>query len=153
MKIEEMRVTDLVPYENNPRKNDGAVDAVAASIREFGFKVPIIVDKNNVIVCGHTRLKGAEKLGLKTVPVIRADDLTEEQIRAFRLADNKTGELAEWDFEKLKAELNEIQGMNMEDFGFLVKEISEFKEKTATEEEKELKKVYCPRCGKLVAVE
>ena len=153
MKIEEMKVGELIPYENNPRKNDAAVDAVAASIREFGFKVPIIIDKDGVIVAGHTRLKAAEKLGMKTVPVIRADDLTEEQVKAFRLADNKTGELAEWDFEKLKAELNEIQGMNMEDFGFLVKEISEFKEKTAPEEEKELKKVYCPRCGKLVAVE
>ena len=118
MKIEEMRVTDLVPYENNPRKNDGAVDAVAASIREFGFKVQIIVDKDNVIVCGHTRLKGAEKLGLKTVPVIRADDLTDEQIRAFRLADNKTGELAEWDFEKLEEELRALDDIDMGQFGF-----------------------------------
>lgn len=154
MKIEEMRVGDLVPYENNPRKNDGAVDAVAASIKEFGFKVPIVVDKNNVIVAGHTRLKAAKKLGLKTVPVIRADDLTEEQIRAFRLADNKTGELAEWDFEKLKEELNEIQAIDMEEFGFMVNEIAKMKEKTEEDgDEKELKKIFCPRCGRLVAVE
>lgn len=79
MDIIEMRVEDLIPYENNPRKNDNAVEAVANSIREFGFKVPIIVDKDNVIVAGHTRLKAAEALGLETVPVIRADDLTEEQ--------------------------------------------------------------------------
>lgn len=154
MKIEEMRIGELVPYENNPRKNDGAVDAVAASIKEFGFKVPIIVDKNNVVVAGHTRLKAAEKLGMKTVPVIRADDLTEEQIRAFRLADNKTGEIAEWDFEKLKEELNEIQAIDMEEFGFMVNEIAKMKEKTEEDgDEKELKKIFCPRCGRLVAVE
>lgn len=154
MKIEEMRVTDLVPYENNPRKNDGAVDAVAASIREFGFKVPIIIDKDGVIVAGHTRLKAAEKLGMKTVPVIRADDLTDEQVKAFRLADNKTGEIAEWDFEKLKEELNEIQAIDMEEFGFMVNEIAKMKEKTEEDgDEKELKKIFCPRCGRLVAVE
>ena len=154
MKIEEMKIGELVPYENNPRKNDGAVDAVAASIREFGFKQPIIVDTDNVIVAGHTRAKAAEKLGLKTVPVIRADDLTEEQIRAFRLADNKTGEIAEWDFEKLKEELNEIQAIDMEEFGFMVNEIAKMKEKTEEDgDEKELKKIFCPRCGRLVAVE
>jgi len=118
MKIEEMKVGELIPYENNPRKNDAAVDAVAASIREFGFKVPIIVDKDGVIVAGHTRLKAAEKLGLKTVPVIRADDLTEEQVKAFRLADNKTGEIAEWDFEKLEEELRALDDIDMGQFGF-----------------------------------
>ena len=125
MKIIEMPISKIVPYANNPRDNDGAVDAVAASIREFGFKVPVIVDRDNVIVAGHTRIKAAEKLGLSTVPVIRADDLTEEQVRAFRLADNKTSELAEWDFSKLEAELEEIE-MDMAAFGFdeLEKEIS-----------------------------
>lgn len=121
MNIIEMQVADIVPYQNNPRKNDGAVDAVANSIREFGFKVPIIVDKDNVIVAGHTRLKAAEKLGLETVPVIRADDLTEEQATAFRLADNKTGEISQWDFEKLEEELSLLSmqgGLNMADFGF-----------------------------------
>ena len=121
MKVVEMPVSDLVPYENNPRNNDNAVDAVAASIREFGFKVPIIVDKDGVIVAGHTRLKAAKKLGIDVVPVIRADDLTEEQVRAFRLADNKTGELAEWDFEKLTEELSAIE-MDMQEFGFLPEE-------------------------------
>lgn len=81
-----LNINQLKPYENNPRINDKAVDAVAASIKEFGFKVPIIIDKNNVIVAGHTRLKAAQKLGLEEVPVIVADDLTEEQIKAFRLA-------------------------------------------------------------------
>lgn len=96
-KIVMMDVKDLIPYDKNPRKNKGAVDAVANSIKEFGFKVPIIVDKNNVIITGHTRLKAAKRLKMKEVPVIKADDLTEEQVKAFRIADNKTGELAEWD--------------------------------------------------------
>jgi site-specific DNA-methyltransferase (adenine-specific) len=98
----------LIPYENNPRNNDKAVEAVANSIKEFGFKVPIIIDKNNVIVAGHTRLKAAKKLGLKDVPVIVADDLTDDQIKAFRLADNKTGEIATWNDEMLLEELKNI---------------------------------------------
>lgn len=118
MQIIEMRTGDLIPYENNPRKNDNAVEAVAASIREFGFKVPIIVDRENVIVAGHTRLKAAELLGLETVPVIRADDLTEEQVNAFRLADNKTGEIAQWDFARLEEELLLIGEIDMGEFWF-----------------------------------
>lgn len=118
MEIIEKRIEELIPYENNPRKNDGAVEAVANSIKEFGFKVPIIVDSENVIVAGHTRLRAAEELGLDTVPVIRADDLNEEQIRAFRLADNKTSELAGWDFTRLEEELNLLDDFDMEQFGF-----------------------------------
>ena len=89
--------SELIPYANNPRKNGPAVDKVAASIKEFGFKVPIIIGKDNVIVTGHTRLLAAQKLGLETVPCIIADDLTPAQIKAFRLADNKTAEFSEWD--------------------------------------------------------
>lgn len=119
LKIEYLQISDLIPYANNPRINDGAVEAVAASIKEFGFKNPIIVDSENVIVAGHTRLKAAEKLGLKTVPIIRADDLTEQQAQAFRLADNKTAELAEWDFDSLEQELDELsQDFDMSEFGF-----------------------------------
>lgn len=117
-KVTYMDTDSLIPYANNPRLNDNAVDAVAASIKEFGFKVPIVVDGENVIINGHTRLKAAHKLGLKQVPVIVADDLTPEQVKAFRLADNKTGELAEWDMEKLDIELAEIQDLDMNDFGF-----------------------------------
>lgn len=117
MKIIDIKITSLKEYENNPRVNDAAVDKVAASIREFGFKVPIVIDSNNVIVCGHTRLKAAHSLGLDVVPCIVADDLTDEQIKAFRLADNKTGEFAEWDFEKLETELAALE-MNMSAFGF-----------------------------------
>ena len=105
MRIEYMATDRLIPYVNNPRKNDKAVDVVAGSIQEFGFKNPIIVDKDNVIVAGHTRLLAARKLELEEVPVIRAEDLTEQQIKAFRLADNKTAEFAEWDMELLALEL------------------------------------------------
>lgn len=124
MNVIDLPISEIIPYENNPRINDGAVDAVAASIREFGFKVPVIVDKNNILVAGHTRLKAAKKLGLGKVPVIRADDLTEEQIKAFRIADNKTAELAEWDFSKLEAELADIE-IDMEQFGFLPEEAAQ----------------------------
>lgn len=117
MEILEMNVADLIPYENNPRKNDDAVDKVALSISAFGFKVPIIIDKDNVIVAGHTRHKAAQKLGLTTVPVIRADDLTDDQIKAFRLADNKVAEFAEWDFDALEKELDGIE-MDLSLFGF-----------------------------------
>ena len=89
MEIKMMKTSELIPYINNPRKNDHAVDAVASSIKSFGFKVPIVIDGDNEIINGHTRLKAAKKLGLAEVPVIVADDLTEELIRAFRLADNK----------------------------------------------------------------
>lgn len=117
-KVTYMDVDSLIPYANNPRLNDNAVDAVAASIKEFGFKVPIVVDGESVIINGHTRLKAAHKLGLKQVPVIVADDLTPEQAKAFRLADNKTSELAEWDLGKLDIELDSIADIDMGDFGF-----------------------------------
>lgn len=125
MKIFERKISELIPYENNPRRNESAVDAVAASIKEFGFKVPIILDRNDVIVAGHTRLKAAKKLGMNSVPCIVADDLTEEQIKAFRLADNKTAELAEWDFDMLSVELSDLADVDMSEFGF---DMSEFEE-------------------------
>lgn len=118
-----LNINQLKPYENNPRFNDKAVDAVAKSIENFGFKVPIVVDKHNVIVTGHTRLKAAQKLGLAQVPVIVADDLTPEKIKAFRLADNKVSELADWDFSKLEAELAGLE-MDMTQFNFDMKELS-----------------------------
>ena len=117
MDILNLGLEEIKPYEKNPRNNDNAVDAVAASISEFGFKVPIIIDKDNIIVAGHTRYKAAKKLGLKTVPCIKADDLTDEQVKAFRLADNKVSEQAEWNFELLNEELETIT-MDMEQFGF-----------------------------------
>lgn len=118
MNIKEMNTADLLPYENNPRNNDAAVDAVAASIKEFGWKNPIVIDSDGVIVAGHTRHKAAKKLGIEKVPCIVADDLTEEQIKAFRLADNKTAELAEWAPELLEEELAAIADIDMRQFGF-----------------------------------
>ena len=109
-------------YENNPRNNDNAVEAVAESIKNFGFKVPIVIDAENVIVAGHTRYKAALKLGLEKIPCIIADDLTEEQIKAFRLIENKTSELATWDFEKLGAELNSLSGDLYTEFNFTLPE-------------------------------
>lgn len=117
LKIEYLKTEDIIPYANNPRHNDDAVDYVANSIQEFGFNVPIILDKNNVIVAGHTRLKAANQLGLKSVPCVRTDDLTDDQIKAFRIADNKVAELATWDIEKLNIELADID-LDMSDFGF-----------------------------------
>lgn len=118
MDIISVPINQVKPYKYNPRRNDAAVEGVAASIKRFGFKVPIIIDKDNVIVAGHTRLKAAKKLGLKEVPCIMADDLDEEELRAFRLADNKVAEAATWDMGLLQAELNDILSIDMEEFGF-----------------------------------
>lgn len=153
MTIKQILTDKLIPYENNPRNNDGAVDAVAASIKEFGFKIPIIVDKDMVVVAGHTRLKAAKKLGLEKVPCIVADDLTDKQIKAFRLADNKTAELAEWDVEALALELDDLDGMgfDMSEFGFEL-ECEDFDFDVPDKNESEFKEtdsktVTCPNCG------
>ena len=114
MNIIKMKVEDLIPYINNPRNNENAVDKVASSISEFGFKNPIVIDKNNVIINGHTRLLASKKLGLKEVPVIVADDLSEAQVKAFRIADNKTSEYASWDEELLKLELEQLEEMSFD---------------------------------------
>lgn len=107
--IEFRSIDSIRPYEKNPRQNDDAVDAVAASLKEFGFRQPIVVDVDGVIVCGHTRFKAAQKLGLAKVPVHVAKDLTPEQIRAYRIADNKTSDLSDWDYDILPIELSELQ--------------------------------------------
>lgn len=119
MKIIYKKVDEIKEYENNPRNNDEAIVVVANSIKEFGFKVPIIVDKNNTIIAGHTRLKASIYLGLTEVPVIIADDLTPSQVKAFRLADNKVSEVATWDVLKLLDELSDVKDdFLMDDFGF-----------------------------------
>ena len=114
MNIIKMKIEDLIPYVNNPRNNENAVDKVASSIAEFGFKNPIFIDKNNVVVNGHTRLLASKKLGLKEVPCIVIDDLTEAQVKAFRITDNKTSEYAEWNEELLKIELEQLEEMNFD---------------------------------------
>ena len=118
MNIIEKNLKDIKPYEKNPRKNDNAVKYVANSIKKFGFQQPIVIDKNGVIVAGHTRYKASKKLGLEKVPCIIADDLTDEQIKAYRLADNKVSEKSEWDFDLLNNELSEILNIDMEMFDF-----------------------------------
>ena len=112
------KVDEIIPYEKNPRLNDEAVEPVAESIKEFGFKIPIVLSSDGVIVAGHTRIKAAKKLGMEEVPCIIADDLTEEQVKAFRLADNKSAEIAQWDDELLQGELSEILDIDMSLFGF-----------------------------------
>lgn len=122
MVINDILLSELVPYEKNPRNNKDSIELVANSIKEFGFKVPIVIDKNNVIVAGHTRYLASKLLGLDKVPCIVADDLTEEQIKAFRLADNKVGEGSTWEDDILKLELDDI-AIDMEKFGFFDDEI------------------------------
>lgn len=138
MKIEEWPIDKVIPYENNPRNNDGAVDSTANSIKEFGWQQPIVVDKDGVIIVGHTRLKAAKKLKLDQVPVTIAESLTDEQVKAYRLADNKTGELAEWESKMLDEELGEILNINMEQFGFEPEEDEEIEEEPEVEFSQEL---------------
>ena len=120
MEIIELPIKSIFPYKNNPRHNDKAVEFVANSLRQFGWKQPIVIDEKYEIVAGHTRWKAAKMLGMETVPCVMADDLTPEQVQAYRLADNKTAEMADWDFELLEQELNDIDPamFDMADFGF-----------------------------------
>lgn len=143
MNILDIKLSDITPYENNPRNNEEAVEPVMNSIKEFGFKVPIVIDKNNIIVAGHTRYKAAKKLKLETVPCIVADDLNEEQIRAFRLADNKVSEVATWDVDLLDIELSNIFNIDMASFDFNlgIEEIPEELEREVEKEEKFIVKI------------
>lgn len=125
MKIEQVKIGDIKPYKNNPRNNDNAVDIVARSIKEFGFKVPVILDKEGEIIAGHTRVKAAIQLGLKEVPAIYASDLNEQQIKAFRIMDNKTQDYATWDDKLLVEEFKILkeEGFDLELTGFTKEEI------------------------------
>jgi len=142
MKMKIVKLSDMKSYKKNPRKNELAVDVVMKSIKEFGFKVPIILDKNSVIVAGHTRVMAAERLGMKEVPAIFADDLNEKQIRAFRIMDNKSQEYAEWDQGLLSAEFKFLSddGFDMEMTGFTGKEIKSMWEKDVIEDDFEIPK-------------
>lgn len=125
MKVENRSVEELVPYEKNPRINKDAVGKVAKSIEKFGFKVPIIISEENVIVAGHTRLKAAKQLGIENVPCVVASDLTEAELKAFRIADNKVAEYSEWDETLLEIELRELEniGFDIEEIGFSMEEL------------------------------
>ena len=156
MNIIKMKVEELIPYINNPRNNENAVDKVASSIAEFGFKNPIFIDKNNVVVNGHTRLLASKKLGLKEVPCIVIDDLTDTQIKAFRIADNKVAEYSKWDYDLLNIELEQLEELDfsMSDFGISTFEPIEFEIDEDIEdileeeyEEPPKKTCTCPNCG------
>lgn len=151
MKVFNRDIGSIRPYGNNPRNNDNAVGAVANSIKEFGFQQPIVIDKDGVIIVGHTRFKAAKDLGLSEVPVVIADGLTEEQVKAYRLADNKTNELASWDFELLDRELEDIFDIDMSAFGFDGEieepDFGDFFEETEDGQKPE-KEITCPHCGK-----
>lgn len=150
-KIVYKKITDLKLNPKNPRKNDGAVDTVAKSIEEFGFKNPLIIDSQGIVWCGNTRLKAAKKLKLKEVPCIVADDLTEEQIRKLALIDNKSSEIAEWDLELLSEELNDLDLTDFElDWGVgdleeYITEDNEYSQKGL--KENNTKFHTCPNCG------
>lgn len=133
MEVLNLKIDEIKPYENNPRNNLDAVDATANSIKEFGWQQPIVVDKDMVIIAGHTRYLAAKKLGYDTVPVVVASNLSDEQVRAYRLADNKTGELAEWDLVQLDEELESILNIDMEDYGFDIDSIDIDDEETEEE--------------------
>lgn len=159
MKVETVSIDKIKPYENNPRNNDDAVDAVANSIKEFGWQQPIVVDNGRVIIAGHTRYKAAKKLGYKEVPIVVAANLTKEQVNAYRLADNKVGELANWDTKKLDDELQALlDQIDMTDFGF--DENIEFDpaddidvDLETDDKDKKLIQVTCPNCGEVFTVD
>lgn len=156
MQVENWPINEVHEYPNNPRKNDEAVEKVANSIKSFGWQQPLVVDSEGVVIVGHTRLKAAQKLGLQEVPVTVAEGLTENQVQAYRIADNKTGELSSWDWAKLNEELEQIDWLDcdMEQFGFSARvDIDAFFEdaeevgENGSDGDQEPKEVKCPHCG------
>ena len=145
MKLERLKLADIEPYKNNPRKNDDAVNAVAESIRQCSYITPIIVDENHVIIAGHTRYKALKKLGYKECEVVITSDLTEEQKKKYRLYDNKTAEMASWDQKKLSAELCDV---DFQGYDFGQPEIALPDEA----EEGGPKMMTCPCCGEVFEV-
>lgn len=147
------KLNELKPYEKNPRRNGDAVDYVAKSIENFGFKVPIVIDKEGIIVAGHTRYKAAKKIGLTEVPCIVADDLSDEQIKAFRLADNKVSELSRWDYALMQKELEGI-AEDMSVFGFANANFGDglSPDDFISDEDKNKKEYVCEHCGRVFEV-
>lgn len=154
MNIVYKTLEEIIPYEKNPRKNDNAIECVMNSIKEFGFKVPIVIDSNNIIVAGHTRYKAAQQLNMQEVPCIITDDLTDEQVKAFRLVDNKASELSGWDFNLLQEELDGIINIDLDKFGFFIEDNvgnlsvtdDDFLSDTEITKSKD-KTIICPHCG------
>ncbi len=154
MNIIYKNLEEIKPYENNLRRNDNAVEYLINSIKEFGFKVPIVVDSNNIIVAGHTRYKAAQQLDMQKIPCIVVDDLTDEQVKAFRLVDNKVGEMSGWDFSLLQEELESVTDIDLDKFGFFIEDNLEklsvadddFLSDTEITKSKD-KTITCPHCG------
>ena len=142
IKIVMKKIKDITPYWNNPRKNEKAIDAVMNSIDEFGFKNPIIIDKDGVIISGHTRRLAAIKLGMKEVPCIVGSHLSEAQVKAFRLADNRVSEIATWDDDLLKEEMKNVLDMDLDIYGFDIGTVEDI-----MQEETGIKTHKCPKCG------
>lgn len=151
MKIEQWKTENIIPYENNPRHNDMAVDKVAMSLEQYGWQQPIVVDGDGVVIAGHTRLKAAVKLGMDKCPVVVADNLTQAQVKAYRIADNRTGELAEWDQYRLNIEIKDLIGSGYEvSFtGFDIETEPDEGDQDPEQEpqEKQKKEIECPGCG------
>lgn len=156
MQIETLLLKDLIPYANNPRKNKVSIDAVIESIKLFGYTQPILIDNRNVIVAGHSRYQACRKLKIKEVPCIRLTDLSEDQLKAYRIVDNSTGDIAGWDYEKLQIEFDGLEDFNFELMGLTEQEM--FKcTLTDFEDDEELNlterklgnksKKVCPHCG------
>lgn len=158
MEISLLQIDQLIPYARNPRINAQAVDKVAASIKEFGFRQPIVADTENVIIAGHTRLLAAQKLKLEHVPVHIADNLTDAQKRAYRIADNRASEDAEWDMDLLKIELSDLPDFDLDILGFNDEELNNILtagdyDPASIEDQSKLDElnplyVQCPECGK-----
>lgn len=154
LKIINKSINEIKPYKNNPRNNTNSIENVALSIKNYGFKVPILIDKNNEIICGHTRYEAAKMLDLKTIPCIMVDDLSEKQIKAFRLVDNKVSEFSDWDYEKLMEELSNIDSDFINKLNLIenLDNISneDFIKDTEITKEKTEKELICPKCGKSI---
>ena len=142
MKVVMKKIKDIIPYKNNPRKNEKAIDAVANSIKEFGFKNPIIIDKDGIIISGHTRRLAAIKLKMTEVPCVIGDDMTEAQVKAFRLADNRVAELATWDDALLKDEIAKVIDMDLASYGFDIEDLDNI-----IQDQTGIKTHKCPKCG------
>jgi len=152
LKIEYLDIDTIKPYKKNPRNNDKAIDYIKKSIEEFGFKNPILLDKNNVIIAGHTRYEASKKIGLKQVPCIIVNNLNEEQIKAFRIVDNKSSEIATWNNEKMIEEIKSIDVNQLEKFDIEQIDFDFSREKLIEpQDEEEIICYECPNCHKLIA--
>lgn len=167
-KIEYRKIDELVPYVNNPRINENAVPKVASSIKEFGFNVPLVIDKENVIICGHTRYEAAKMLEIKDIPCICVTDLTPAQVKAYRIADNKVADFAKWDNDVLAIEMEALKELDFDldltgfeeyELDVLLDPKSEddfdnfFEDSEPSEKEKKPKQIKCPHCGEMVDIE